>query len=154
MRIREATAEDEPAIVEELLRPSYRESEEIAPEFNELDEAAVVEADCGRWLDHDDRVLFVAEIDGTLVGHVSGLVTDAPAIFARGAQVHIDGLYVKPDRRREGVASALVDRIEAWAGERGCEHLGVTVHADNEAAKELYDGRFDLTFYGYRSRVG
>lgn len=153
MRVREATREDEPAVTDQLLRPAYEASEVVAPEFNELDGAAVAEADARRWLDADDRVLFVADLDGELVGHVSGVVTEPPPIYARGSRLHVDGLYVKSAFRRRGVASALVDRIEAWGDERGCEHLGVTVHADNEAARRFYDGRFDLTFYGYRARI-
>lgn len=150
MQVREATHDDEPSVVDELIHPSYRESETIAPGFNALVEDAVAEADCGRWLDHDDRVLFVAERDGELVGHVSGLLTEAPDIYERDQQCHIDGLYVKPDHRRQGIASDLVDRMVAWAGARDCEYLGVTVHVANEAARRLYDDRFDLTFYSYR----
>lgn len=154
MRIREATREDEPAVVDQLLRPAYEASEAVAPEFNELDEAGVAGAGVGRWLDGDDRALFVAERDGALAGHVSGVVTESPPIYARGRQLHVDGLYVRPAFRRRGVASALVDRIEAWGDERGCEYLGVTAHADNEAARRFYDERFELTFYSYRARIG
>lgn len=154
MQIREANAGDEPALSERLLRPSYRESAEVAPAYNTLDEAAVADADGSRWLEHDDRALFVATRDGTLVGHVSGITTDAPPIYDRPSQVHIDGLYVVPDARREGIATRLLDRIERWADDRGCGYVGVTVHVANEGARRVYEDRYDRTFHSYRHELG
>jgi GNAT superfamily N-acetyltransferase len=153
MQIREATHDDEPAITERLLHPAYRDSADHAPAFNELDEDAIADADASRWLDHDERVIFVAEDEGTLAGYVSGMLTGAPAIYARDQQAGVDGLYVHPDCRRQGVASRLFDRIEAWADDHGCEYVGVTVHVNNDAAKEFYDERFELTFYSYREKL-
>ncbi len=153
MELREATAADEPALSESLLRPAYRDAASVAPEFNALDEEAVAVADAGRWLDHEDRALFVAEADGELVGYASAIQQEPAPIYARGPEAHVDGLYVKPERRREGVARALLDRVEAWAADRGCEHVGVTVHADNEAARALYADRYELTFESYRGRL-
>jgi ribosomal protein S18 acetylase RimI-like enzyme len=153
MQIREATTDDEPTLTDELLHPGYRSSEEYAPDFNELDDEAVADADGSRWLDQDDRILFVAEDDGELTGHVSGILTDAPPIFDRGRQLHVDGLYVKPAFRREGVADRLLERIEDWAQTRDCEYVGVTVHVENDAAKRLYDDRYERTFYSYRRKL-
>lgn len=151
--VREATDEDEPAVTERLLRPAYRDAERVAPEFNGLDADAVADADAGRWLDREDRALFVAEADGHLVGYVSGVVSEAPPIYDRGDEVHVDGLYVVPDYRRRGIAGDLLDRVEAWGERRGCAYVGVTVHADDGAAGRLYDERYELTFRSYRSRI-
>ena len=146
-------AADEPAVSEQLLRPSYRESASVAPRFNALDEDAVAQADAGRWLDREDRALFVAEGDGELLGHASAIETEPPPIYDRGREAHVDGLYVKPGHRRQGIAAALLDRVEDWAADRGCEHVGVTVHAENEAARALYADRYELTFRSYRARL-
>lgn len=153
VRIRSAEPSDEPAVTERLLRLGYESSEAVAPEFNALDDDRVAAADASRWLDHDDRAILVAERDGRLVGYVSGVTSDAPAIYDRGAQLHVDGLYVVPAARREGVAEGLLERIERWADDRGCEYVGVTVHVDNDAARALYEDRYDRTFYSYRRRL-
>jgi GNAT superfamily N-acetyltransferase len=86
----------------ELLRPSYRESTEWGGKS--LDEECVAQVDCSRWLDNDDRTLFVAEDGGELIGVVTGGLTEGPPICDRGLAVNCDGLWVVPDRRREGIA--------------------------------------------------
>lgn len=154
MQIRDPPFDDRETIREELLLPSFREAERLDPSFSELDEAALDAAGCGYWLDHDDRALFVAEVDGQPAGFVSVSRAESPPVFERGPRAHIDGLYVRPEHRREGVASRLLDRVEAWAATEGCDHLGVSVHEANEAARRLYERRFSLTFLSYRRPVG
>ena len=153
MHVREATDRDEAELVSELLVPSYRESESIAPEFNALNETALDDVDASYWLDDDDRILFVGVEAGALVGHVSGTVVTEPPIYERDRRIHVDGLYVKPDHRRGGVASALLQRIEQWGSDRGCEYVGVAVHVDNDRARELYDQRYTPTYRSYRATI-
>jgi GNAT superfamily N-acetyltransferase len=155
MQIREATPDDAQTVKQDLLVPGFRESAAVDPAFSELDEDGVADAGIDRWLDDDTRVLFVAETDdGELAAHISGDRHDSVPIYARGAYASVDGLYVKPEYRREGLASRLFDRIEDWAADRGCEHVGVSAHVDNEAAVELYDDRFERKYVSYRGRVG
>lgn len=153
MRIREATPEDAQTVKDELLVPGYRETAAVAPDYSELDEEEVAESSVDRWLDDDERVLFVAEADGDLAGYVSGGRHDSPAIYARGSYTNIDGLYVKSAYRRDGLASRLLDRIEAWAEEQGCEYVGVSAHVANDPAVALYDDRFERTYVSYRGRI-
>ena len=151
----------------ELLEPGFRETAAVDPEFSELDEDGVADADVDRWLDDDNRVLFVAEREradgdddssdgdgvGDLAGHISAGRHDSAPIYARGPYANVDGLYVKPAHRREGVAAALFDRVEAWARGRGCEHVAVSAHVDNAAAVAMYDERFERKFVSYRGRL-
>jgi GNAT superfamily N-acetyltransferase len=153
MHIREATQDDEAEIVDELLLPSFEYDEAIDPSFNELDEDALAAVGCGYWLDADERTLFVAVEDGELIGHVSGNEVAEPPIYARESRVHIDGLYVKEKHRRSGVASRLLDRIEQWARNRGCELLGVAAHIENDGARRLYESAFTRKFLSYRRRI-
>lgn len=154
MRIREATQADAQPFRNELLVPGFRETAAVAPEYSELDEAEVADAGIDRWLGDDDRALFVAEADGGLAGYVSGGRHDSPAIYARGPYANVDGLYVKPAFRRDGLAGRLLDRFEAWAAERGCEYVGVSAHVENGAALALYDDRYERTYVSYRGRLG
>jgi len=62
-------------------------------------------------------------------------------VFARGSEGHIEELYVGPEHRGEGVATALLARAEAWAGERGCERATLSVNARNDTARRLYESR-------------
>jgi GNAT superfamily N-acetyltransferase len=155
MQIREATADDAQTVKTELLVPGYRETTAVDPGFSELDEDGVADVDVERWLDDDDRVLFVAEREGDaeLVGHISAGRHDSPPIYARGPYANVDGLYVKPANRRVGVAAALFDRVEAWARDRDCERVAVSAHVDNDVAIEMYDERFERKFVSYRGRL-
>jgi GNAT superfamily N-acetyltransferase len=118
MRIREATPADAQTVKDELLVPGYRETAAVAPAYSELDEEGVAASSVDRWLDDDERVLFVAETGGDLAGYVSGGRHESPPIYARGPYTNVDGLYVKPAYRRDGLASRRLDRIEAWAADR------------------------------------
>ncbi|MFC7204485.1 GNAT family N-acetyltransferase [Haloferax namakaokahaiae] len=149
MQIRRPTDAETTVVTNELLIPGLKDSEAKAPEFNELDDDGVADASCDYWLNDDDKILLVAETDDTLVAHISAGRFDSPPVYTRGPRTHIDGLYVKPAYRRQGVASALIERVEQWAAERNCEHLGITAHVDNDAATSMYDHDFDRTYLSY-----
>ncbi|MDA0672483.1 MAG: GNAT family N-acetyltransferase [Cyanobacteria bacterium] len=50
-------------------------------------------------------------------------------------------LYVDPDHRRRGIATALLRVAETWARRRGDRQIGLQVFPDNEAALALYERR-------------
>jgi RimJ/RimL family protein N-acetyltransferase len=81
-----------------------------------------------------DVATFVADDEGGFVGMATGFdPEDEPGV------VHLFGMWVRPERRREGIARELVERVVAWAGERsGVEHLVLRVTISNDAAVSLY----------------
>lgn len=153
MQFREATTEDATEIEEKLLRPAFREDEQLDPEFNELREEGVESAGCEYWLDDEERTMFVAETDGELIAQISVVISETPPIYERGPRAHVDGLYVKKAYRRNGIATSLIEGVEEWAKANGCETLGITVHTDNEQARALYERDFDLKFLSYRRTI-
>lgn len=153
MDVRVPVDSERAAVADRLLRPAYRAAAARDPAFSALREAAVANEDCSRWLDDPDRTMFVAYDPGP-VGVVSGGVAESPALYARGPNCYVDGLFVAPDRRREGVASRLLDRMEAWGRERGCEHARLAVHVDNDAARAFYETRgFEPKFDSLRREL-
>lgn len=50
----------------------------------------------------------------------------------------VENLYVVPERRDEGVGTALVEAAEARLADRGADVVSIEVMADNEPARELY----------------
>ena len=48
-------------------------------------------------------------------------------------------LYVHPAHRRQGIGTALMDKAEAMARERGDRHIGVQAFTRNQAAVGLYE---------------
>jgi ribosomal protein S18 acetylase RimI-like enzyme len=53
---------------------------------------------------------------------------------------HIFLLYVKPEHRRQGIGSALMQRAQAWARARGHHRIGLQVFSHNQPALNLYRG--------------
>jgi ribosomal protein S18 acetylase RimI-like enzyme len=76
-----------------------------------------------------DGVYFVAWEGSEPLGHVHLALTDPP---------ELQDVEVRPDRRRRGVASSLVDYGEHEARRRGCDRLRLGVSVDNAPARTLY----------------
>ncbi len=153
MDVRVPSDSERAAVADRLLRPAYRAAEAVDPAFNDLDESVVADEDCSRWLDDDGRTMFAA-YDPEPVGVVTGGVSSSPELYARGDSCYVDGLYVVPERRREGIAGELLNRMKAWGRERGCEYARLSVHVDNHAAMAFYEAHgFEPKFRSLRRRL-
>lgn len=142
MEIRPLGHDEAAKVVEECWQPLAEEMETLDP-ANELAPDAREEAIAYQreQLQKDGVVTFVAVEDGEFAGFVKGSARDPPPIFARGTECYVEDVYVRPEFRREGLAGALMDRMESWALERECERMSLDVNAANEAAISLYEDR-------------
>jgi aminoglycoside 6'-N-acetyltransferase I len=120
-----------------IMRPWIRLRTELWPEETADDCRAAIED----MLAKPDRfAAFVAtDPSGELAGfaeaslrgdYVNGCTT-SPVAF-------LEGLYVVPERRREGIASGLVGVVEAWAREHGCTELASDALIDNADSHALH----------------
>ncbi len=50
-------------------------------------------------------------------------------------------MWVAPEARSQGVGSALIEAVEAWAREAGYENIGLGVTTTNLAAIRLYTAK-------------
>lgn len=50
----------------------------------------------------------------------------------------LEGLYVLPDWRRQGIARALVDQAMRWAREQGCSEMASDALLDNTASHAMH----------------
>ncbi|SEQ94661.1 GNAT family N-acetyltransferase [Natrinema salaciae] len=87
----------------------------------------------------DDVATFVADADGPIAGYAVVVSGDSPPVFARGPEATLEELYVVPAHRGEGIATALMDRAEGWAADRGCDYITLSVNASNDSAAALYE---------------
>lgn len=135
MRVRRARLEDLPTVealwrelAEEIPPPAYEGSDAE----DELAEVAGIVA---------SEVALLAEADdGTPVG--LALARTRSDGFAT-----LTDLYVRPQARRSGIATALVRAVVDALRERGVEHLDLEVMASNALARTLY------TRWGLRDEV-
>ena len=86
-----------------------------------------------------DEALFVAELDGRQAG-CAYLVTLVD-YFNDRPHAHLSVLAVAADAEGQGVGSALLDRSEAWARERGSDRLTLSALVTNARARALYERR-------------
>jgi aminoglycoside 6'-N-acetyltransferase I len=76
---------------------------------------------------------FVAEEEGRLIGFAEVAVRDY-AEGAAGPAAYLEGIWVEPDRRRGGVAGAMLAAAEEWARGQGFNHFGSDALLDNHVS--------------------
>ena len=81
-----------------------------------------------------EYVSFVADTPGGFVGMaVGGPAPDRPGIAA------VQGMWVAPEARDQGIGGALMDAVEDWARSAGYTFIGLGVTTTNEPAIRLYE---------------
>lgn len=102
------------------------------------------------YLAERSHLMVLALSGGEVVGQTRGMVHRHPDL---PTELYIDNLGVTPERKREGIATRLLDELVAWGRELGCEEAWVGTEVDNEPARALYERRgsdaetFVLYFY-------
>jgi len=97
-------------------------------------EAALSDADWQERATRPDRAVFVVDGPDGLVGLAQGGpaqgIPDVAAVYS---------MWVAPEARRSGLASALIEAVKAWAVEAGYPALGLGVTTTNGPAIALYE---------------
>ena len=88
----------------------------------------------GRWRDGEAAVFAATDEDDVLVGTATGAEPTAEPGVA-----HLYAMWVAPDARGAGVGRALVEAVAAWARDRGCDRLVLSVTETNEGAHRFYE---------------
>ncbi len=89
-------------------------------------------------------LLAVAEEEGVLLGFVCAGTRRVGGEYlceGQGAVGYVDDLYVRPESRGQGIASALADRAEAWMAESGVEAVELHVLLENPTAAAFWRSR-------------
>lgn len=114
------------------LEPSWPEGKAVVDQY-----VAFLGKECAA---HNGRVLLAESRDQVIgfvcvVASTRGESPDDPATFA-----WIHDIFVRPERRRQGVATALMAAAESFARSRGAKELRLGVIDRNIHARELYRG--------------
>jgi GNAT superfamily N-acetyltransferase len=92
----------------------------------------------GFWRDKQafgaSQVFFAESGGGALVGMVIASVSDEYRAVAFGQpRGYINGVYVQPDRRREGIGRELMHAALGWLREKGCVAARLRASEDGRA---------------------
>jgi len=92
------------------------------------------------WLGEPDAFLLVAEEDGVAVGYALVSFHDRDDSHATGDRfAELQSLVTAPDRRGEGLGTALLHEVYRQVRARGAEEMVIGVLATNEPAQRLYE---------------
>jgi GNAT superfamily N-acetyltransferase len=97
------------------------------------------------WTGEDDYHLFGAFDDGTLVG-VAGVRIDDFLHHQRHGWLY--DFVVDESRRGEGIGTALLEHVESWALDHGCESVALASPLDGEDVHQYY-GKRGFEKWGY-----
>jgi aminoglycoside 6'-N-acetyltransferase I len=126
-KVRRARRADAAALVK-LFRRFYRE-ERFPGEA-----IARVPQTLARVLRRKDTAAFVAEAGGDVVG--AAAMSTAYGLEV-GLYAEIEDIYVLPEWRERGIASALVEACLAWARARGCHDVEIVLTPHAQGKKGL-----------------
>jgi GNAT superfamily N-acetyltransferase len=132
MIIRPATKADGPAIlslVEALADYEKLEPPDATARRRLLEDAFGAEPKLRFW---------VAEADSVICAYAAVFFTYSS--FLARPTLYLEDLFVHPDARRAGIATAMLARLKAEAQRAGCGRMEWTVLDWNTPARALYEG--------------
>lgn len=83
------------------------------------------------------HLFLVAEEDEGPIGLVEARRERTDPVFAPKELLHVSAVYVRPERRRQGVATRLLRETLSWGKEQGCVEAQLNTLATNPA-RQLY----------------
>ncbi|HEY5565088.1 MAG TPA: GNAT family N-acetyltransferase [Rhodothermia bacterium] len=103
--------------------------------------------DFPEWIGANVHGLFVAEHDeAELVGFASVHLWYPPPIYDQMLEAYLDELFVAPEWRRRGVASALLERVREWAAQREARWIRLGVLDSNTTGLKFWLSRGARSF--------
>jgi len=82
------------------------------------------------------EAVFIAETpDGGLCGFVEVSLKESAPGCSTSPVGYLEGWYVDPDRRQQGVGRQLVEAAENWAREHGCQEMASDTWSDNAVSR-------------------
>jgi GNAT superfamily N-acetyltransferase len=85
-----------------------------------------------------DMLVLLAELDGSVIGHLTGGFYAASAMWT-APRAYLISMHVMTAWRGQHVGSQLVEYFRSWAKEKGAVELRVTAYTANTGAIRFYE---------------
>ncbi|MFH0875797.1 MAG: GNAT family N-acetyltransferase [archaeon] len=138
--IRLATKEDLDQLVE-LCTITRKHHEQFGPEY------ALAEGWQLTWRNYassiieksqENSAIYVADIEGRLVGYCMGNIQGRPPVFQMSKEAYISDVLVRPEYRRQGIGEDLVNAMILHFKDKA-DIITLKYAVDNDAARGLYE---------------
>lgn len=87
-----------------------------------------------------DKTIYIVKKDGEVAGYA--LISWSPrySLYKKLGIPEIQGIFIFPKFRRQGLATALIDQCERIINNKNCDYVGISValHKDAGPAQRLY----------------
>lgn len=137
MVIRKAAAADIQAVLE-LTKQLHKVHMEARPELFNTDNSCITEKRIKETIKGKNNIVFVAEQDGEIVGFCCASL-NKKYYNNNERSAFVDDLYVIPEQRHKGIATALFSELKSYVTEWGAVSLDLCVWDFNAAAKSFYE---------------
>ncbi|HET9425952.1 MAG TPA: GNAT family N-acetyltransferase [Gemmatimonadaceae bacterium] len=139
IEIRRATVEDLATVVE--LRLALLREYADHPIYGRLRRDAEDRAKpvFERQIQSPDQAIFLAAHAGAMAGIARCADVRGSPLLIPDRYCYITSVYVRPEHRRHGVLTALMDEVEAWARERGLTEMRLHNSTMNASARSAWD---------------
>ena len=140
MTIRFAESRDIPGMIA-LLQQVGEVHHQIRPDLFRSGAQKYNETDLKNLLADPNRPILIADIEGAVAGYAFCILQetrDNPVLCDRKV-LYIDDICVDEAMRGRGIATALYDRVIAFARELGCHSVTLNVWCGNDGAMKFYE---------------
>lgn len=88
---------------------------------------------------HDERLLIVAESESQIVGFAYAEIQHTPDDCTPAPYVSLDMIGTSESHRGQGIARAIMSKVESWARDKGINIIQLAVGESNVPAIRLYE---------------
>ncbi|MHA1934432.1 MAG: GNAT family N-acetyltransferase [Candidatus Thorarchaeota archaeon] len=139
--LRLASIDDLQSIVELWIESSQYHAE-LEPRFQySLEVSQPTEKYYSKLIQSEEAYVAVAQYDQQITGFISALINERPPIHLHRKMGFIDGLFVKPKVRRQGIGTGLWHMTLDWLKQQKVDKIQLTVAAMNPEAIEFWRKR-------------
>jgi ribosomal protein S18 acetylase RimI-like enzyme len=140
--VRRATAADAEAISALNADVQAVHAHALPWRFKQPGPGTFTPADAAALIAADNRLAFIAEVDGEPAGYAYAEVVRRPETSSHYAHemVYLHHISVRPEHRRKGVGTALIEAVRAAGKEAGINLLALDVWSFNDAARAFFEG--------------